>query len=51
MKSPVLILLSVVSCLHVIQILDSVILEKDEFIELQNFNEANFVSKEHGAFN
>ena len=37
--------------LHVVQILDSVILEKDEFIQLNNFNEANFVSQDEGAFN
>lgn len=40
-----------ISALHVVQILDSVILEKDEFIQLNNFNDANFVSQDEGAFN
>ena len=33
-----------ISALHVVQILDSVILEKDEFIQLNNFNDANMMS-------
>ena len=33
------------------QLLDSVILEKNEYLQLSNFNEANFVSQDEGAFN
>ena len=44
-------MLALGSCLHVVQILDSVIIEKDQFLQLNNFNEANFVSQEEGAFN
>ena len=36
--------LAATKALHVVQIMDSVILEKDEYIELHNYNEANFVS-------
>ena len=44
-------LLPAVSGLHVMQLLDSVILEKNEYLQLSNFNEANFVSQDEGAFN
>lgn len=37
--------------LHVIHILDSVILEKNQYLQLSNSNEANFVSTEAGSFN
>ena len=47
----ILLVLAYVNSLHVIQILDSVILEKDEYLQLSNFNEANFVSQDQGAFN
>ena len=47
----ILLVLACVNSLHVIQILDSVILEKDEYLQLSNFNEANFVSQDQGAFN
>ena len=43
--------LKIVEALHVVQIMDSVILEKDEYIELHNFNDANFVSQDSNAFN
>lgn len=33
-----------VLALHVVQILDSVVVEKDQYLEVGNFNEANFVS-------
>ena len=36
--------LSLAQALHVVQILDSVILEKNEYLQLSNFNDANFVS-------
>ena len=39
------------SGLHVVQILDSVILEMGEFITLSNYNDANAISQESQAFN
>ena len=36
-------LLSNVQSLNVVQILDSVVLEKEEFLELRNFNEASII--------
>ena len=36
--------INLVSALDIIQVLDSVILEKDEYIQFNNFNEANFIS-------
>jgi hypothetical protein len=44
-------LLCLAKGLHVVQILDSVILEVGEFINLSNFNEANAISQESQAFN
>lgn len=40
-----------VSSLQVTQIIDSVIVEKGEYLELQNFNEANAMSDDNSAFN
>ena len=37
--------------LHVVQILDSVILEKNDYLILSNFNDANFMSDDSTAFN
>ena len=51
MSKVLAIFLGLAATLHVVQILDSVILEKNEFIQLNNFNEANFVSQDEGAFN
>ena len=51
MSKVIALFLGIATALHVVQILDSVILEKDEFIQLNNFNEANFVSQDEGAFN
>ena len=44
-------LVAAVQSLHVIQILDSVILEMGEFITLSNFNDANAFSQNQQAFN
>ena len=46
-----LLLIATATALHVVQILDSVMLEKDSFLQLGNYNEANSVSQEEGAFN
>ena len=48
---PGFLLLCLTEGLHVVQILDSVILEVGEFITLSNFNEANAISQESQAFN
>ena len=42
--------LSEVQPLHVVQIIDSIVLEKEEFLELRNFNDASSASSETGAF-
>jgi len=44
-------LIAAITALNVVQLMDSVILEKDQYIMLQNFNEANSVSQEEKAFN
>ena len=36
--------------LHVVQILDSVNVLKDDYLVLTNFNEANFVAQDNSAF-
>ena len=42
--------LSQVQPLHVVQIIDSIILEQDEYLELRNFNEATSMSDDTSAF-
>ena len=43
-------LFSEVKSLHIVQILDSVVLETEEYLELRNFNEASSLSGDSSAF-
>ena len=45
------ILIGVAQPLTVSQLVDSVILEKNEYLELSNFNEANFMSGDAMTYN
>ena len=45
------ILFGVAQPLTVSQLVDSVVLEKNEYIELRNFNEANFMSRDSMTYN
>ena len=42
--------LSQVHSLQVVQIIDSIVLEKEEYLELRNFNEATALSDDTSAF-
>ena len=44
-------LISTGECLHVTTILDSAVLQNQSYVEINNFNDANYLSSNGSAFN